>query len=469
MADVRAFGAKGDGKTDDTAAVRHALEAGDGTLQFPPGDYRLSETIEVALDRTGRFSLDGSGGAAKLRMAGPGPAFHLRGTHQGSADPSGFQPAVWDRQRMPMVRGIEIEGAHPQASGFRLEGTMQSTFEGVLLRQVVHAIHLVGRCRNLVVSGCHLYHNTGVGVFLDHVNLHQAIIVGSHISYCRQGGIRIVGSEIRNLQITGNDIEYNNFRVFGAEPEPVADLFIDCTDPRASVREGTITGNTIQATYSPGGANLRIIGQGPDANHKAGMLTITGNLIGSQETNVHLVACRGVVVTGNVLYSGHHRNLLLEGARNIVLGPNSIDHNPDYREGELCTGIRLADSHDITLSGTIVHDCQAGQHTVPKAVPVVRDGLVEIVRCRRVTLSGCEILDGFPYGIAIEDSSDVFIVGCTVLDSRTPPKTRAAVRWKGAGTGNGISASRIGAGTEGAFQIDPAAGVTLSGDLIRDT
>ena len=36
------------------------------------------------------------------------------------------------------------------------------------------------------------------------------IIAGSHISYCRLGGVRIQGGEIRNLQITGNDIEYNN-------------------------------------------------------------------------------------------------------------------------------------------------------------------------------------------------------------------------------------------------------------------
>lgn len=41
---VRDFGAVGDGKTDDTAAIRHAVEysqrdGGDGVVYFPPGDY----------------------------------------------------------------------------------------------------------------------------------------------------------------------------------------------------------------------------------------------------------------------------------------------------------------------------------------------------------------------------------------------------------------------------------------------
>jgi hypothetical protein len=43
VADVKAFGAKGDGKTDDLAAINRAVEAvnraGGGTLRFPPGDY----------------------------------------------------------------------------------------------------------------------------------------------------------------------------------------------------------------------------------------------------------------------------------------------------------------------------------------------------------------------------------------------------------------------------------------------
>lgn len=48
--DVRALGAKGDGRTDDTAAIRRAIEAavadGGGTVHFPAGDY-LSYSLQL--------------------------------------------------------------------------------------------------------------------------------------------------------------------------------------------------------------------------------------------------------------------------------------------------------------------------------------------------------------------------------------------------------------------------------------
>jgi polygalacturonase len=463
VSDVRDFGAVGDGRTDDTAAIRHCLKEGDGLIEFPAGTYLISDTIDVDLAGEGRFGIDGSAGTAKLLMTAPGPAFHLIGTHDKNAAPAGFKPEIWRRERMPTMLNFEIEGRHPEAAGFILEGTMQATFEGVLLRQLVNAIHFRNRARNVLVSHCHVYDNRGIGIFFENLNLHQAIITGSHISYCKRGGIRIEGSEIRNLQITGNDIEYN----YDLAQDASADVWIDSSADGSSVREGTIASNTIQAKYSPGGANIRMIGYNAKQNHKAGMFSIVGNLIGSQETNVHLKACRGVVVSGNVIYSGHQRNLLVEGSRNIVTSSNSFDHNPDYQEKELCTGVRFVDSHDCTFNDTIIHDCQAGQHTVQDAKPVERSGLVEIVRCQRMTLNGCQVLDGQPYGIAVEDSSRVAITGCSVLETRSEKKTRAAIRFQGQGSDNYVAACSLAAGPEGAVKATPSAGVKL-GDNLAD-
>jgi hypothetical protein len=154
MSNVRDFGAAGDGMIDDTEAIQHALTDGDGTLEFPPGTYLISRTIAVALDECGRFSLDGSGGTAKIVMAGPGPAFHLIGTHDKTADPSEFKPGVWVRERMPIVSHVEIEGRHPRASGLLLEGTMQATLESVLLRDLEDGIRVHDRARNLLISHC---------------------------------------------------------------------------------------------------------------------------------------------------------------------------------------------------------------------------------------------------------------------------------------------------------------------------
>jgi len=464
MSNVRDFGAAGDGKTDDSEAIEHALIEGDGVLTFSPGDYLLSRTIKIELAERQRLAIEGSAGTAKLVMAGEGPAFHVIGTHGKSADPTGFRPQVWRRERMPTVLNVEIEGRHPRACGFLFEGVMQPTLEGVLLRELEHGVRVHGRARNVLISHCHIYHNRGVGVFLDRVNLHQAIITGSHISYCRRGGIKIVGSEIRNLQIAGNDIEYN----FDLDQNESADVWIDSSAEGASVREGTIVGNTIQAKYSPGGANVRIIGSGERPNHKAGMFTISDNLIGSQEINVHLVACRGMVVSGNVIYSGHRRNLQLDGSRNIVIGNNSFDHNPDYGERELCTGVRLADSVDCTFSGSIVHDCQSGQHTVAGAPPLAREGLLEIVRCQRVNVSGCQVLDGQPYGVYVEDSNFVSVTGVSVLETRAAKMTLAAVRLRGAGKGNLLAANTLGRGTHDFIERDETFEAKLGDNLLVD-
>jgi hypothetical protein len=353
---------------------------------------------------------------------------------------------------MPTVRDLEIVGKHPEADGIHIDGVVQPTLMGLLIRQVRTAVHITRRARNLLIANCHIYHNTGVGIHLDGVNLHQAIISSSHISYCRLGGIRINDSEVRNLQITGNDIEYNNGKSHGVAADqtlPTADIHVDVQN--GSVREGTISGNTIQATANSGGANIRFIGDGKAGSHRAGMWTITGNLIGSQQTNIHLSSVRGVTISGNYIYSGHQRNLFVESSRNIVVGPNCFGHNPDYDPQELATGIRFVDCQGCNLTGLLIEDAQAGQHTVAGAEPIDRLALVELVRCRRMNLSGIQILDGTPNGIYVEDCHDTHVSGCSILDDRNPKLMQSAVVWVGAGTGNAITNCRLGRGTVAAI------------------
>jgi hypothetical protein len=56
--DVHSFGAKGDGKTDDTRAIRAAIAAAPagGTVWFPPGTYIVSRTIVLRAGSTYRGS-----------------------------------------------------------------------------------------------------------------------------------------------------------------------------------------------------------------------------------------------------------------------------------------------------------------------------------------------------------------------------------------------------------------------------
>jgi hypothetical protein len=465
MSDVREFGAIGDGKMDDTEALQHAIDDGNGLLEFGRGNYRITKSLVFNLDKRGRTAISGSGGVAKIQMYGAGPALNFQATHASTADPSGFRPEEWENERMPTVDGIEIEGHHPEADGILIQGVMQPTLTRVLIRQVRTAVRVTDRARNLLINGCHFYHNTGIGVHLDKVNLHQSIIADSHISYNRLGGIRIEGSEIRNLQITGNDIEYNNNAKFrkefpDADAEPTAEIFIDVSE--RTVREGTISSNTIQATFSPNGSNIRFIGQGPEKSQKAGMWTITGNLIGSQRNNIHLTSARGFTISGNYIYSGHYRNVLVENSRNIVLGDNTIGHNPDYGIKELATGVRFVDSENIVLNGVLIQDAGAGKHTVSGAGSLERDALVELVRCKCVTMTGCQILDGTPTGLLLDNCEDTMVANCTIMDRRAEPKTETGVLWKGNAPGNMFNNNRVSGAKK---NVEAPKTVTQSGNV----
>src|SRR6187399_3213692 len=85
MANVRDFGARGDGKQDDTAAIQHAITKGDGEVVFPRGDYLVTRTLQIPLASHGRITVAGTGGTARILMNGAGPALHLAGTHNRSA------------------------------------------------------------------------------------------------------------------------------------------------------------------------------------------------------------------------------------------------------------------------------------------------------------------------------------------------------------------------------------------------
>ncbi len=398
MSHVKDFGARGDGRTDDTDAIEHAVQQGDGLLLFSRGEYRLTRTVVIDLERTGRFAVSGDGGLATVRMDGPGPAFFVRGTHGGTADPKGFSPVVWERERMPTFSQIEIVGSHEEACGIRFEGVMQATLEGVLIRKCRTGVHLTKRNRNFLMSHCHIYDGAGagIGVHLEGVNLHQANIVGSHISYHRHAGIKVERSEIRNLQITGCDVEYN----FDPEGADCADIWVDTR--QGTVREGTISSCTVQAKRSPGGANIRIEGPDLPLSTAGGLWTISGNVIQSQDINLLLRSVRAVNVTGNSFCSGFQRSVVVERCRNIAMSGNTIDYNPDY-SGDRVDGMVVDVSSGVVVSGWIFESVRAGEEE--------GCGALTVRASDAVTVSGCQFFDVAGAAVQLAGVRDSLVTG----------------------------------------------------------
>lgn len=448
-ADVRSLGAKGDGQADDTAAVQQAVDRG-GSIVFPTGTYRLTRTITIDLDKTGYVALTADG-TARVVMAGAGPAFEFKGTHAGSAAPSQFKPNVWERQRTPRVDGLEIVGAHAEADGIAASGTMQLTLNIVVIREARHAVRLHGLNRNILITACHFYHNRGIGVFYDHVSLHQSNIVGSHISYNAGGGVVVRGGDVRNIHIGTCDIESN----MEAGTPATANVLIDSTG--GSVGEVAITGCTLQ--HNPGGpdsANIRIIGAGvtsakdPTPTHE-GHVTITGNVLSDVQVNVHLKSARGVTLTGNTFWMGFAHDLLIEDSSHVVIGPNNLDRNPryEYTRTSASGGVEIRDSRDCTIDG--LHIAGALHHA----------STVLLERCTRFNVLGVTVLDCDGTGLELRDCTLTRVSNSVIRDDRETRNAAPPLVVTG-GSKNTI----VGNTLDRAPKIDASAGTSRDNDVV---
>ncbi|MBK9169409.1 MAG: right-handed parallel beta-helix repeat-containing protein [Bryobacterales bacterium] len=384
---------KGDGQTDETAALQRWADTRAPDFRLPPGRFRITRPIEIRLDRAGPLAL--SGAEATLVMAGAGPALRITGTHKGTAGPSTVHEGVWRRERTPLIDGLEIVGAHPEAGGIRLEGTMQATFTRLVIRETRDAMVLTGRNRNVIVSECHIYNNRGPGILFDQLDLHQVNIANCHISYNRRGGIVIRGGQIRNLQIGSCDIEGN----MDPEGPPAANVDIDTG--AGAVREGAIIGCTLQHTKAAAGsANIRMVGQSAERAHRAGFFSIANNAFSDVGVNVHLRYARGVVIAGNTFWEGKDANVLVEYSSDIVLSANIMDRNPDYRDTESLGHVVFADCRDVAVRGLHM---QTTLHA--EAALVLR-------RCRRAEVSDTVLLNSQKAALLLDHSEGVRVSNC---------------------------------------------------------
>ena len=433
-----------DGKTDASAALQALIDSGAGRIDLPKGRYLLSQTLTIDLDKVGPTSIEGHG-AARLIMAGAGPALHFIGTHEGSADPESVKENVWERQLSPMVDGMQIYGEHAEADGIQATGTHQITITRTTITHCRHGIHLSVRNRNVIIGNCHIYKNSGIGVFYDNVNLHQSNITGSHISYCAGGGVVNHGGNVRNLHIGTCDIESN----MAADAPPTANVWLDSTG--GSIGEVAITGCTIQhSSKAPDCANIRINGAGDDPAlerrtggkfTREGNVTITGNVFSDIQINVHITDSRGVTITGNTFWEGFQHDLLIERSSHVVVADNNFDRNPRYA----VNGFNNAENNGIVLKAV-----QDSSFTGNVIAGVTRKrAAVDIADSSRLNLSNNTILDSDGVGLRLETVSRSLVSDNIIRDDRDEALRSKAVSLEIiGGTDNQVGANLLGNGKQ---------------------
>lgn len=380
-------------RPDRTAELQEIIA---GNQPVPGGIYRITKTLEIPLAVRKGVIIEPGDGAVTIIMDGPGPALLLTGSHEGSADPKSFQPATWN-ERMPTIRAIEIVGNHPKADGIELRGCVQPVISNVAVRWCRHGIRLAVRNRNVVISDCHLYENSAIGLFLDDVNLHQINVSNSHISYNRGGGIVVRDGNVRNLQITGCDIEANMPGT--VKKTETANIYIDVSesefDKSKSIAEVAITGCTIQhsanygsriGTVAEGGANIRLRGK---EVWPIDSVTISGNVMSDTTTSVDIDKSMDVTISGNTFFAPKPSNLVVTNSQRILVSGNTFNPRQFERPGT----IRFENSKDCVLANCIMNDF------------IAKDGAVILRNCEGFQVRG-NILTGCRSGIVVEGSKD---------------------------------------------------------------
>jgi polygalacturonase len=231
-----------------------------------------------------------------------------------------------------------------------------------------------------------------------------------------------------------------------------ADVCFDCRE--GTVREGTLVGNTVQARESPGGANVRLIGA-KDHPNAVGLFTISGNLLGSQAKVLDLQACRAVVISGNSIYSGYRHAIWAERAEHLVIGANSIDHNPEYK-GNSTDQVILRNCRNVSITGLLM------QHTRPANDPVTCS--MELRGCHHVNIAGIQLMGARGRGIALEDCHVIRIADSTIRGAIDDKAYRAALTVDGKCTHVMVVNNFLGRGSDGPFAL-PAERGTATGNV----
>ncbi len=154
IVNVKDFGAKGDGVSDDTLPVKKALEATpvNGILYFPPGRYRLKETIEVK-QRTllgnpqGAWNADADALPVLIIDHLDGPAIHA--LEASSLTGLCFQYEHKPTVPQPFPPTILLSGVGINISNIKIHGC----YDGI----IADGKNNIGRLkmRNVFIAQCH--------------------------------------------------------------------------------------------------------------------------------------------------------------------------------------------------------------------------------------------------------------------------------------------------------------------------
>jgi hypothetical protein len=304
--DVRAFGARGNGVDDDSAAIRNAIASLDhgGTVVFPPGNYVHVDTLTVR-----RANVLLSGRQATLHAGNPdraaifltGENSSIRGFDITSGPPAG-------RGDKLEQSGLVISGVHNTVVGNTVSGFMSA---GIMIVGAQDYVIACNRVSDTKADGIHATNGASKGYIarnsifnteddgiamvsyspdrqatattieensIEHIRWGRGIsVVGSNNATIRHNRIKSVAMAAgilvareaffhtpgpRHITIDGNEILdiQNKLAPLNGRPRTghgAIELNSDSNDPALAVSDVNVVGNRINGTAYDG---IRLLG-----------------------------------------------------------------------------------------------------------------------------------------------------------------------------------------------------------------
>ncbi|MFD0671341.1 right-handed parallel beta-helix repeat-containing protein [Cohnella sp. GCM10027633] len=332
---VRDYGAKGDGRTIDRAAIQTAVDkagaAGGGKVYFPKGIYLVDDSVVV---RNDNVILQGAGWESDVRITvHPHRVIVISGSSHNAVRDMQISLGVSGAARDDADEGIYVTS---KASDFIIENVFGNK-KGIMVRGNVNGgqirnntvkdtladgIHITGGSRNIKVLDNRLS-GTGDDAIAVVSYLSQPTVAGNveirgnaiRDSYSR--GIANVGGE--QVQIIGNTIEGTSSSGILVDE----DLHYDTFAPRGTRIEmnvveraglfGTKRGNVFGIEVAPG----------------AGETSIVGNRVAGGADRGISIASGGTIVRGNVIADNRSTGLHLDGD-DCEIVDNVVENNGGY-------------------------------------------------------------------------------------------------------------------------------------------
>ncbi len=344
---VRAFGAKGDGNTDDTAAFQKAVNAS-SDIFVPKGDYVITGPIN--LEDNQKITLSNAA-LLKFRSIEKGKALFTIKSKSNITIQGGQIDGEYDKNPTGTLGGIIIRGS-----------SRHITIKDMVIK------NMPTNSEKHSLLGDGIYIGSAGADATAKIFPSDILISGVSLERNMRNNISVTGG--RHIRITGC--------YFTGDPLSAASVDLEPNTMDGDAEDVSIVGNSFEKANS-----------GIDITKSAHAVVVSGNTIDSitpaikGSVGVHMgPKCYDITVTGNVI-TGAHEGIRVNGKNSVVTGNRIVNSERGLwveGEGQVVTSNLIQGTTEIgmmlsviggNISNNIFRNCVTDEKVDPKYPTVI--------------------------------------------------------------------------------------------------